>query len=49
MTLTTSAVSIGAPHNASNQNLELFEVRKQQKELWENGIDLWVEIIWNLN
>jgi len=24
------------------ENLEQFEVRKQQKDIWENGIEMWV-------
>ena len=40
--LDSSSASIGAPNQPTPvcENPEQFEVRKQQKEIWENGIEM---------
>ena len=37
-----STTTSGAPTTgpATTENLEQFEVRKQQKDIWENGIEM---------
>ena len=39
MSASTSGTPIGP---TPPDNLEEFEVRKQQKDIWENGIEMWL-------
>jgi hypothetical protein len=39
---TVCSSGIGAGPPTAWENLEEFEVRKQQKDIWENGIDMLV-------
>jgi hypothetical protein len=42
-TMCSSGIGTGPP--TAWENLEEFEVRKQQKDIWENGIDMLVFFI----
>jgi len=36
-----SSTGPGTGQPPTLENLEQFEVRKQQKDIWENGIEMW--------
>jgi hypothetical protein len=39
---TVCSSGIGTGSSTPWENIEELEVRKQQKDIWENGIDMWV-------